>query len=126
MEQNSHVMITEFGKIFLFMVMAVILVVGGIITAYLIRPSRKTYEKQLTYECGEDPVGSPWNKFNIRFYVTALIFLIFDVEVVLMFPWAITFKNFGIYGLLVGLIFIVVLGVGMAYEIVKGDINWDK
>ncbi|HOM66343.1 MAG TPA: NADH-quinone oxidoreductase subunit A [Ignavibacteriales bacterium] len=123
---NEQVMITEFGKIFLFMLIAVILVVGGVLTAFLIRPSKKTYEKQLTYECGEDPVGTPWNKFNIRFYVTALIFLIFDVEVVLLFPWAIQFKQYGLAGLLIGIIFIVLLGVGMLYEVAKGDINWDK
>lgn len=123
---NDQVMITEFGKILLFMIIAVILVIGGVITAYLIRPSKKTYEKQLTYECGEDPVGSPWNKFNIRFYVTALIFLIFDVEVVLLFPWAMVFKNYGMTGLMIGIIFIVILGIGMLYEVAKGDINWDK
>ncbi|HOJ38749.1 MAG TPA: NADH-quinone oxidoreductase subunit A [Ignavibacteriales bacterium] len=123
---NEQVMITEFGKIFLFMLIAVILVVGGVLIAFLIRPSKKTYEKQLTYECGEDPVGTPWNKFNIRFYVTALIFLIFDVEVVLLFPWAIQFKQYGLAGLLIGIIFIVLLGVGMLYEVAKGDINWDK
>lgn len=123
---NDQVMITEFGKILLFMIIAVILVVGGVITAYLIRPSKKTYEKQLTYECGEDPVGSPWNKFNIRFYVTALIFLIFDVEVVLLFPWAMVFKNYSMTGLMIGIIFIIILGIGMLYEVAKGDINWDK
>ncbi len=123
---NEQVMITEFGKILLFMLIAVILVVGGVLTAFLIRPSKKTYEKQLTYECGEDPVGTPWNKFNIRFYVTALIFLIFDVEVVLLFPWAIQFKQYGLAGLLIGVIFIILLGVGMLYEVAKGDINWDK
>ena len=77
-------MLTEFGKIFIFILVGVAFVGIAIVMAYLIRPNRKTKEKLTTYECGEDPVGSSWQKFNIRFYVVALIFLIFDVEVVLL------------------------------------------
>jgi len=92
----------------------------------LIRPKRPTKEKLSIYECGEDPVGSPWVKFNIRFYVIALIFLIFDVEVVLLFPWALSYKEYGVYGFLVGLIFLLILTLGMAYEFRKGDIQWAR
>jgi NADH-quinone oxidoreductase subunit A len=74
--------------------------------AKLIRPARPTHEKNLIYECGENPEGSPWVKFNIRFYVVALIFLIFDVEVVLLIPWALVYQNYGIPGFLVGAIFL--------------------
>lgn len=119
-------MITEFGKILLFIIVAIVFVFAGLITAKLIRPSKPTHEKQLTYECGEDAVGSPWTKFNIRFYVVALIFLIFDVEIVLLFPWVLKYKESGFAGFLVGFVFLFVLGLGMAYEIAKGDINWDK
>jgi len=71
-------------------------------------------------------MGSPWVRFNIRFYVVALIFLIFDVEVVLLFPWALTYKDYGFYGFLVGIIFLVVLAIGMAYEWRKGDLEWAR
>ena len=94
--------------------------------AKLVRPSRKTHEKQTTYECGENPEGTPWVKFNIRFYVVALIFLIFDVEVVLLFPWALNYKEYGVYGFLVGIIFLLILFVGMAYEWRKGDLEWAR
>ncbi len=119
-------MLTEFGKILIFILLAIIFVVVVLLVAKLLRPKRPTYEKNLIYECGEDPKGSPWVKFNIRFYVIALIFLIFDVEVVLLFPWALAYKDYGVYGFIVGLIFLVVLGLGMAYEWRKGDLEWAR
>lgn len=117
-------MLTEFGKIFVFMLVAVLFTVVAIFVAKLIRPSRPTHEKLLTYECGEDIIGSPWVKFNIRFYVVALIFLIFDVEVVLLIPWALVYQQFGVGGYLIGFIFLFLLGLGMAYEWRKGDLEW--
>jgi len=117
-------MLTEFGKILVFIIFAFAFVAISIFLAKVIQPKRPTKEKLKTYECGEDTVGSPWVKFNIRFYVVALIFLIFDVEVVLLFPWALTYKEYGFYGLLVGFIFLFVLGIGMAYEWRKGDLEW--
>lgn len=117
-------MLTEFGKILVFIIFAFAFVAISIFIAKIISPKRPTKEKLTTYECGEDTVGSPWIKFNIRFYVVALIFLIFDVEVVLLFPWALTYKEYGFYGLLVGFIFLIILGIGMAYEWRKGDLEW--
>ena len=119
-------MITEFGKIFVFILVAVFFVTVSVFVAKLLRPHRPTHEKQLTYECGEDVIGSPWVQFNIRFYVVALIFLIFDVEIVLLIPWAYVYKTFGIGGFLVGAIFLILLGLGMAYEWRKGDLEWSR
>ncbi|MBA4406817.1 NADH-quinone oxidoreductase subunit A [bacterium] len=119
-------MLTEFGKILIFMMLSTVFVIVVFIISKLLSPDRPTKEKYLTYECGENPQGSPWVKFNIRFYVIALIFLIFDVEVVLLFPWALTYKEYGFYGLAVGLIFLLVLGLGMAYEWRKGDLEWAR
>jgi NADH-quinone oxidoreductase subunit A len=119
-------MLTEFGKIFVFLLVAIIFVVALVFIAKLIRPARPTKEKLTTYECGENPEGSPWVKFNIRFYVVALIFIIFDVEVVLLIPWALVYKNFGFGGFMVGAVFLILLGLGMAYEWRKGDLEWDR
>ncbi|HKJ80938.1 MAG TPA: NADH-quinone oxidoreductase subunit A [Ignavibacteriaceae bacterium] len=119
-------MLTEFGKIFIFFLVAILFVVVVVFVAQLLRPNRKTKEKVMTYECGEDAEGSPWVKFNIRFYVVALIFLIFDVEVVLLIPWALVYKNFGLGGFLVGAIFLIMLGLGMVYEWRKGDLEWAR
>jgi NADH-quinone oxidoreductase subunit A len=119
-------MLTEFGKIFVFILTSVLFVVIALVVAKLIRPARPTNEKLTTYECGENPEGTPWVKFNIRFYVVALIFLIFDVEVVLLIPWALVYKNFGVSGFLTGAIFLILLGLGMAYEWRKGDLEWAR
>jgi NADH-quinone oxidoreductase subunit A len=119
-------MLTEFGKIFVFILVAVIFVVIVYIFAKLIRPARPSHEKMLIYECGENPKGSPWIKFNIRFYVVALIFLIFDVEVVLLVPWVLVYKDYGIAGFTVGGIFLFLLALGMAYEWKKGDLEWAR
>ncbi len=119
-------MLTEFGKIFVFVLLAVVFVVFIIFLAKFIRPSRKTHEKTIIYECGEDAEGSPWVQFNIRFYVVALIFLIFDVEVVLLFPWALSYREYGVYGFLAGIIFLLILALGMAYEWRKGDLEWAR
>lgn len=119
-------MLTDFGKILIFIILAIVFVTITLLISKLIRPNRPTFEKQKVYECGENPEGSPWVKFNIRFYVVALIFIIFDVEVVLLFPWALIYKEYGIYGFAVGLIFLLILGLGMAYEWRKGDLEWAR
>jgi NADH-quinone oxidoreductase subunit A len=119
-------MLTEFGKIFIFFLVAILFVVVAVLASKFLRPSRPTKEKLLTYECGEDAEGSPWVKFNIRFYVVALIFLIFDVEVVLLIPWAMVYKQFGLTGFLTGAVFLFLLGLGMAYEWRKGDLEWER
>ena len=119
-------MLTEFGKIFVFLILAGAFVGIAFFASMLIRPNRPSHEKDKIYECGENPEGSPWVKFNIRFYVIALIFLIFDVEIVLLFPWALTYKSFGLFGFVVGAIFLIILFLGMAYEWRKGDLEWAR
>ena len=119
-------MLTEFGKIFVFILLAGAFVGIAFFASMLIRPKRPSHEKDLIYECGENPEGSPWVKFNIRFYVIALIFLIFDVEIVLLFPWALTYQSFGMYGFIAGAIFLLILFLGMAYEWRKGDLEWAR
>ncbi len=119
-------MLTEFGRVFIFFLVGAIFVAGGLVFAWLIRPHRWYPSKLTTYECGEEPVGSSWVRFNIRFYVVALIFLIFDVEVVFLFPWAIVFEKLGLFAFIEMLIFLGILAVGYAYVWVKGDLDWDK
>lgn len=119
-------MLTEFGKVFIFILVAMLFVVAVIYISKLFRPNRPTHEKLTTYECGENPQGSPWIKFNIRFYVVALIFLIFDVEVVMLIPWALVYQEYGMTGFLIGAIFLILLGLGMVYEWRKGDLEWER
>jgi len=119
-------MLTDFGRVFLFFIIGTIFVAGGLLFASIIRPRRWYPDKLSTYECGEEPVGSPWVKYNIRFYVVALIFLIFDVEIVFLFPWAIVFKNLGMFAFIEMIVFLAILLVGYAYVWAKGDLDWDK
>lgn len=119
-------MITQFGKVLIFMILGVVFVAGGIITNAIIRPKKPTKEKQMTYECGEEPVGETWVKFNIRFFVVALIFVLFDVEIVFLFPWAVVFKEMGMMAFWEMAAFLVILLVGFAYVWVKGDLSWQK
>jgi len=80
----------------------------------------------MAYECGETPEGSAWIQFNIRFYVFALIFIIFDVEIIFLLPWAVVFNRLGLFAFVEGLIFIAILVVGLAYVWAKGDLAWVK
>jgi NADH:ubiquinone oxidoreductase subunit 3 (subunit A) len=97
---------------------------GGLVFWWLISPRRPTAEKAMTYECGEDPTGSAWVQFNIRFYVFALIFLVFDVEAAFLIPWAVVFREFGLLAFIEGVIFIMILVVALAYVWRKGDLAW--
>jgi NADH-quinone oxidoreductase subunit A len=119
-------MVTEFGKAFIFILLGIIFVVLGLFGAWIFRPRRPYPEKNATYECGEEPIGNAWIRLNVRFYVIALVFLIFDVEVAVLFPWALVYRQFGIYGFLEMAVFLVILFVGYTYVWLKGDLDWDK
>ncbi len=119
-------MLTEFGKILLFFIIGIVFVGLGLVAAKIVRPSNPTKEKLTTYECGEEPIGLPWVKFNVRFYVIALVFLIFEVEVVFLFPWALVFKELGWFAFIEMVVFVVILLTGLVYVWAKGDLEWDK
>jgi NADH-quinone oxidoreductase subunit A len=119
-------MLTDFGRVFVFFIIAAIFAAATLIFAWILRPSRAYPAKLSSYECGEEPVGSPWVKFNIRFYVVALIFIIFDVEVVFLFPWALVYKQLGMFAFVEMAVFLAILFVGYAYVWAKGDLDWDK
>lgn len=119
-------MLTEFGRVFIFFIIGAVFVAAGLVFAWLIRPKRWYPGKLATYECGEVPIGDSWIKFNIRFYIIALIFLIFDVEVVFLFPWAVVFEKLGLFAFVEMVIFLAILLIGYAYVWVKGDLDWDK
>ena len=119
-------MLSEFGIILLFFIIGVLFVAIGLLTSAIVRPSHPNPIKQSTYECGEEPIGIPWIKFNIRFYVVALIFILFDVEVVFLFPWAVVFKPLGWFAFVEMIVFVTILLAGLAYVWGKGDLEWDK
>lgn len=92
--------------------------------ASLLRPSRPTAGKVENYESGVDPVGTGWSQSQIRYYIFALLFVMFDVEAVFIFPWATRLEQFGYFGLVEMVIFIVILALGLAYAWRKGVLRW--
>ena len=120
-------MYQDFLPIIIFTVLAVCLVGLPLGLQYILSPRKnKGGDKLLSYECGEIPEGSAWVQFNIRFYVIALIFLIFDVEIVFLFPWAVVYQELGLLAFIEAFIFVLILVVGFVYVWVKGDLDWVK
>jgi NADH-quinone oxidoreductase subunit A len=116
----------DFSSVFMFLAVGILFVAVTLLLARLVRPAEPSVVKMGNYECGEEPIGSSWITFNVRFYVIALIFVIFDVEVVFLFPWAMVFKSIGWVAFWDVLVFIVVLLVGFAYVWNMGDLDWVK
>ena len=113
-----------FGVVLVFLSMGLLIGAVAITFARLLRPSNPTELKQQIYECGEEPVGSPWLRFNNRFYTVALVFILFDVEVVFLFPWAVVLKQLGLFALVEMFVFVAILAVGLVYAWAKGDLEW--
>jgi NADH-quinone oxidoreductase subunit A len=113
-----------------FVAMGALVVGGGLLASSLLRPDHPTTVKSESYECGIDPVGGGWSQTHIRYYIFALLFLIFDVEAVFIFPWAISIEQFADAGMggfifVEMLIFIVILILGLVYAIRKGVLRWE-
>jgi NADH:ubiquinone oxidoreductase subunit 3 (subunit A) len=121
---SSSGMLTSYSSVLAFIVVALGFLVVNLIAWKVLRPARFSEEKLTTYECGENPTGSAWVQFNIRFYVFALIFIIFDVEAVFLLPWAVVFRELGMVAFVEGLVFIAILAVALAYVWRKGDLEW--
>jgi len=117
----------DFLPIIIFIGLAVALIGLPLGLQYILSPRKnKGGDKLISYECGEIPEGSAWIQFNIRFYVIALIFLIFDVEIVFLFPWAVVYQELGLLAFIEAFIFVLILIVGFAYVWAKGDLEWVK
>ena len=116
--------LTAHATILVFVGVVIVLLGASLVAWAFLRPSRYSEEKLTTYECGEDPTGNAWIQFNIRFYVVALIFVIFDVEAVFLLPGATVFRELGLLAYVEGLVFIGILMVGLGYVWRKGDLAW--
>jgi NADH-quinone oxidoreductase subunit A len=119
----------SYGTLYVYVGLFILLVVGFVATtlalARLIAPSsRRSREQSKIYETGETSVTDPWRPFPVRYYVFALLFLIFDVESAFLFPWAVVYRSLGLYGFVEMVIFVLILGVGLAYAWKKGALEW--
>jgi NADH-quinone oxidoreductase subunit A len=104
---------------------AAVLLVGGMLgVSRLIQPRQPTEQKLISYESGVDPVGGGWSQSQIRYYVFALLFVMFDVEAVFIFPWAVQLNVLGTFGLVEMIVFIIILALGLAYAWRKGVLRW--
>ena len=117
-------MLVDFATVLVFMALGAVTVALMLGVSRLLQPRNPTPVKLSTYECGEVPYGTSWVQFNIRFYVVALIFIIFDVEVALLYPWAVIFQRLGWLAFVEAFIFIVILLAGLAYLWKEGDLEW--
>ncbi|MBM3329151.1 MAG: NADH-quinone oxidoreductase subunit A [Calditrichaeota bacterium] len=116
----------QFTPILIFFATGALVVLAALVVNRLLAPRKPGPVKESTYECGEEPVGSPWIRFNTRFYVIALIFLVFDVEVLFTFPWALNLRELGLFAWIDMAVFFAILAVGLAYVWGKGDLEWIK
>jgi NADH-quinone oxidoreductase subunit A len=120
----------DYITVLVFMAVGAVIVGGALLLSTVLRPNHPTKTKSEIYECGIDPVGGGWSQSHIRYYIFALLFLIFDVEAVFIFPWALNVEGFAEAGMggfifVEMVIFIVILLLGLVYAIRKGVLRWE-
>lgn len=128
--------LSGWSEVLLFIIGGLLFVTSALVISRFIRPHRPGAEKLSTYESGEEPQGTAWVQFNIRFYIIALIFLLFEVEIAFLFPWATIFADenlmqqtngaWGWYSFTEMIIFIAILATGLAYAWANGHLDWVK
>ena len=121
---QENALTSDFAAVVVFLLIGVGFVLFTFLLSRLIRPSAPNPIKNSTYECGEEPFGPGWIQFNVRFYIYALIFVIFDVETVFLFPWAIAYQSLGLFAFIEMVVFIAILLFGLLYAWRKGLLRW--
>ena len=119
---------SSYGMLYLYAGIFMLLITGFVATtlvlARLLSPGRPSGTKNQIYETGETTVTDPWRPFPVRYYVFALLFLIFDVEAAFLYPWAVIYRDLGLYGFVEMVIFVLILTVGLVYAWKKGALKW--
>ena len=120
-------MLTDYLPIVVMGALAVVFAVASMVASRLVRPNRPNPVKLSAYECGNDPVRLPrGEKFSVKFYVVAMLFIIFDIETIFLFPWAVTFRSLGLFGLVEMGVFIALVFVAYVYIWRKGGLDWSE
>lgn len=118
----------SYGTVYVYVGLFMLLITGFVATvlilARLISPTHRSKTKDQNYETGELTVTDPWRPFPVRYYVFALLFLIFDVEAAFLYPWAVVYRDLGFYGFFEMMVFVLILAVGLAYAWKKGALKW--
>ena len=118
-------LLSEYLPIIIFMGLSLVVALALTIAPFLIAPSKPEAEKLSAYECGFPAFDDARMKFDVRFYLVAILFIIFDLEVAFLFPWAIAFGEIGLFGFWSMMVFLAVLTIGFIYEWNKGALEWD-
>tara|TARA_B100000989_G_C19184008_1_gene320775 strand:- start:31 stop:405 length:375 start_codon:yes stop_codon:yes gene_type:complete len=121
----SNIFLEEYFTIILFLFIALVLSCGFIILNYLFSPKNPDPEKLSPYECGFEPFSDSRMEFDVRFYLVAILFIIFDLEIAFLFPWAISLGKIGVFGFISMMIFLSILTIGFIYEWKKGALDWE-
>lgn len=108
-----------------FVLFALVFPVLPIVVAHFVAPKKPSTSKQASYECGLESEGDPWIQFRIQYYLYALIFVIFDVETIFIYPWAVAFKQLGLFAFVEMILFIAILAVGLIYAWKKKILEWE-
>lgn len=116
---------TDYFPIAVFIVIAELIGLGALVGGLLIRPRRPYVQKLAPYESGNLPIGEPRYKFSVRFYIIAMLFVVFDVEAVFLYPWAVAYNKLGIFGFVEMMLFIAILLIGYVYVWKKGAFDWE-
>jgi NADH-quinone oxidoreductase subunit A len=114
----------NYVPIFIFVAIVATLLPITLLAAKLVRPDNPSRTKLMPYECGIDPVSSARGRYTVRFYIVAILFVVFDVETIFLFPWAVQFKALGLFGLMEMFIFLGILVVGYLWIWKKGALEW--
>ena len=117
--------LNNYLTIIIFLAIALMLSLGFLILNFAFSPKNPDPEKLSAYECGFEPFNDSRMEFDIRFYLVAILFIIFDLEIAFLFPWAITLGNIGIFGFFSMMLFLFILTVGFIYEWRKGALDWE-
>jgi NADH-quinone oxidoreductase subunit A len=115
----------EFAPIGALLALSVILALIILNISWVFGPRKPTARKTAPYESGMKPIGPAVRRFPIKFYLIAVLFILFDIEVIFFFPWAVVFRDLGVYGLMVMGIFVLILTIGLIYEWKKGALEWE-
>ncbi len=120
-------MLTQYAHVFLFVLFGAGFAVANLlILSPLIRFKSNDERQKIAYECGMEPLGTPYVQMDINFYIFALLFVVFDVEALYLYPWAIVFRSLGIQGFVSMLVFIAVLFFGLIYSWRRGALKWER
>ncbi len=118
-------MLEQYLGVAILMAISCAIAIGMVTATTLLGPKRSFPDKDEPFECGESQIVSPYQRFSVKFYLVAVLFILFDIEAVFLFPWAVLYQRLGWFGLIEMIVFLLILGVGLMYVWVRGGLDWE-